>query len=195
MRLVFGSTLRTRQRAAEKHRRHVAGLIVKGPGTGLVGVDIHSRWRICRVLTVGSEVSDILPVLGIHDQDTPVAVPIRDIHAVGFRVYAHVCYTIGLRGTIRSAIGVLAIRAFHARMTDLVDKFAFGGKLQDMGVIAVRRCPGKLAGEIGAIAGDIDKIIMVNINPMLPARPETAVFFPAVVFQESGILRPTPCIQ
>ena len=67
-------------------------------------------------------------------------------------------------------------------MANLINKLAFSGKFEDMRVVAKGSSPRELAGEVGSIARDIYKVIVVYIDAMLSPRPVTTIFFAAVIF-------------
>ena len=183
------------QRAAEKFRFHIAGLEVVVPG-GAVGF-AAAVFTDDGVLPVGAEVADVFAGGRIDDQHAAVAVTVGDVHQVGFRIDHHVGRPVRLGRAIHTAVGVVAVGAFRARGANLVDEGAVGLELQDVRIVAEVRRPRILAVKVArlAVAGDVNKIVVIDVDAVLARRPEAAVGLTAFGFQKIRIARAAPGLQ
>src|SRR5690606_25830210 len=75
----------------------------------------------------------------------------------------------------------------HPSVADLVDEVAVGRELQHVRVIPEGGRPGKLPGEVLAIARDVDEVVVVYEDPVLPSGPLAAVLLTAPLLQEPGV--------
>ena len=123
---------RAMQGTAEEHGFQITRLKVASPWPSVIGVNIRAFWIVHGVLPVGAEVTYILAILGVHDQNAPVSVAVGDVHPIGRWFDAEVSDQVGLWCAVGAAVYVLAIRAFHPRVADLIDELALGGEFQDM---------------------------------------------------------------
>ena len=113
---------------------------------------------------------------GIHYNDPVIAVAVGDIQLIGFRVHFHIRRPEQLWCAISSTVGVIAGRRIGwIRIANLVNKCSVSGKLEHHGIETVRRSPGTGVAITGAvtiaIAGDIDKTVVIDINTMFTGRP------------------------
>ena len=84
---------------------------------------------------------------------------------------------IRLGRAVDAAVGVVAVRALRACRADLVDERAVRLELQDLRIVAEVRRPRILPVKVRAcpLPGDIDEVVVIDVDAVLARRPEAAV--------------------
>ena len=77
-----------------------------------------------RVLSIGTEMTEVLAGCGVDHEHAPVSVAVGDVHDVGLWIHRKVRGQIRLRRAVDSAIRVVAIRLLHALSPDGKDERA-----------------------------------------------------------------------
>ena len=92
---------------------------------------------------------------------------------------------------------IVAVRPLRACGADLVDECAVRFEFQDLRIVPEIRRPRILAMEIAglAIAGDVDEVVLIDVDAMLARRPDATVLLAALRLQEARITRTAPGLQ
>src|SRR5690606_28813236 len=68
---------------------------------------------------------------------------------------------------------------------------------QNVGIVPEVRRPGKLTVEVTrlAIAGEVNEVVMIDVDAVLARRPEAALVLTALVFEKTRVARASPGLQ
>src|SRR5258708_6791880 len=182
-------------RAAEEFRFHIASLEISWPGaSSLAGLLTTFIFTYHRVLSVSAKMPDVLPGRRVNNEHAPIPITVSNVHEVRLGINDHVGRPVRLGSLIDAPVGIVAVRPLRACGADLINERAVRLELQDLRIVAEVRRPWKLTMEITglAIASEIDKVVLINVDSVLTRRPDATVLHAALSLQEARITWTAP---